>query len=70
MGVKTEVKNMNSFHGVRKALEFEIDRLQELRKNNATVREEEIELLKEIKLRLEEAFESAELNLDSIRLIF
>jgi len=29
-GVKTEVKNMNSFHGVEKALEYEIERQREI----------------------------------------
>ncbi|GBD94850.1 aspartyl/glutamyl-tRNA(Asn/Gln) amidotransferase subunit B [bacterium BMS3Abin05] len=30
LGVKTEVKNMNSFHGVEKALEYEIERQKEI----------------------------------------
>lgn len=39
-GVKTEMKNMNSFHGVEKALEFEIARQIDTLKNGGTVRQE------------------------------
>lgn len=40
LGVKTELKNMNSFHGVEKALSFEIDRQIQLIENGKTVQQE------------------------------
>jgi aspartyl-tRNA(Asn)/glutamyl-tRNA(Gln) amidotransferase subunit B len=40
LGVKTELKNMNSFHGVEKALTYEIERQIEIIENGGTVRQE------------------------------
>ena len=40
LGVKTEVKNMNSFHGVEKALTYEIDRQIRIIENGGKVRQE------------------------------
>lgn len=39
-GVKTELKNMNSFHGVEKALTYEIDRQIQLISSGKTVQQE------------------------------
>jgi len=40
MCVKTELKNMNSFHGVEKALTYEINRQIQVIENDGTVRQE------------------------------
>jgi aspartyl-tRNA(Asn)/glutamyl-tRNA(Gln) amidotransferase subunit B len=40
LGVKTEVKNMNSFRGVQKALEYEVMRQQAVLRQNGTVVQE------------------------------
>jgi len=39
-GVKTEIKNLNSFHGVERALEFEIKRQVAIIESGGTVRQE------------------------------
>jgi len=49
---------------------YEIERLQELKKNNGAIRDAEIELLQETRSTLLAAFQNAELNLDSLRFIF
>ncbi len=36
-GVKTEVKNMNSFHGVEKALEYEVERQRKILEKGGTI---------------------------------
>ena len=41
-GTKTEVKNMNSFRNVERALEFEINRQAELLRSGGTVRQESL----------------------------
>jgi len=40
LGTKVEIKNMNSFRGVQKALEYEIERQNEAVKNNAKIFQE------------------------------
>jgi aspartyl-tRNA(Asn)/glutamyl-tRNA(Gln) amidotransferase subunit B len=37
LGVKTEVKNMNSFHGLQRALEFEVERQKSLLEQGKTI---------------------------------
>ena len=40
LGIKTELKNMNSFHGVEKALNYEINRQIEIIEDGGTVQQE------------------------------
>jgi len=40
LGTKVEVKNMNSFNGVRKALAYEIERLQDIARSGQPIKQE------------------------------
>jgi len=62
LGVKTEVKNMNSFHSVEKALEFEIKRQTRILKNGGSI--EQVTLLWDADRNIAEPMRSKEFSHD------